>query len=169
MRNEKGQFVKGNSPLNHKQNCNCFRCNPQAGENSKFWKGKNIGYSGIHMRKRKDNPASSYSCRMKDDTCKGQMCWASISHKALPDSHDYIPLCNSHNQRYDQEVILKRNNLSKRNKSGTRGVFYHEKNKRWIAYVQLNGKRKHLGTFKNELDAIVARKEAILKAFPSMV
>lgn len=46
------------------------------------------------------------------------------------------------------------------NKSGTRGVTYVESRNRWLARIMINGKRKHLGYFKDKNEAIKVRKKA---------
>lgn len=51
------------------------------------------------------------------------------------------------------------------NKSGVSGVFLPKDSKKWIAYITINKKRKHLGSFADKNDAIKARLEAELKYF----
>lgn len=46
------------------------------------------------------------------------------------------------------------------NKSGSVGVIWNEKNKKWIAFIGVNKKKKHLGCFAKISDAIAARKAA---------
>ena len=46
------------------------------------------------------------------------------------------------------------------NKSGYTGVHYYVKKKKWVARIEDNGKRIHLGYFINKADAIAARKKA---------
>jgi hypothetical protein len=50
--------------------------------------------------------------------------------------------------------------LSSRSTSGENGVCWQKRDKRWYAYIQINGKRKNLGYFVNKEDAIAARKAA---------
>ena len=45
------------------------------------------------------------------------------------------------------------------NKSGTTGVFWHERDQRWLAYIRAGGKKIHGGYFKDIADAIARRKE----------
>ena len=49
--------------------------------------------------------------------------------------------------------------LSKRNKSGHKGVHYFKRTKKWRAYIFKDGKEKHLGYFKTKEEAYQARKE----------
>ena len=50
--------------------------------------------------------------------------------------------------------------LPKNNTSGVKGVCYISKGNRWVAYINLHGKRHYLGYFANKKDAIAARKRA---------
>ena len=50
--------------------------------------------------------------------------------------------------------------LYKTNNSGTVGVYFHKRDKQWIACIYTDGKKKHLGCFKNKGDAISARVQA---------
>ena len=48
--------------------------------------------------------------------------------------------------------------------SGARGVYYETgkwKRKRWIAYINHNGKRTHLGHFLTKEEAVAARAKAV--------
>lgn len=51
--------------------------------------------------------------------------------------------------------------LSKRNTSGVTGVYFDKTNKKWRAYMTINGVKKYLGNFKDKQDAIDARERAI--------
>lgn len=48
----------------------------------------------------------------------------------------------------------------KNNSSGYTGVYYHKGAKKWMSYININGKRKHLGLFDN----LHSAHEAYLKA-----
>ena len=50
--------------------------------------------------------------------------------------------------------------LSKANSSGQKGVAFHKSTGKWIAYVRVNGKMKHLGIFKTVGEAADARRSA---------
>jgi hypothetical protein len=47
--------------------------------------------------------------------------------------------------------------LSINNTSGVKGIYYHNKKKKWIARIKINGKETHLGSFDNKEDAIKTR------------
>lgn len=63
----------------------------------------------------------------------------------------------------DQSENLKNMKLTSRNKSGFTGVFYDEERLKWMAYINVKGKRTYLGRFKCLQDAINERKKANLK------
>lgn len=51
------------------------------------------------------------------------------------------------------------------NQKSSRGYSWYKKNKKWVAYIQKDNKKIHLGYFTNEQDAINARHQAELKYF----
>lgn len=51
------------------------------------------------------------------------------------------------------------------NNSGVTGVFWHKKREKWIAYITVDGERKHLGYFNDIEDAKQARFQAEQKYF----
>lgn len=79
-----------------------------------------------------------------------------INH--IPDDNRW---CNLREVSHKENCI----NRSRRsdNKSGTTGVYYHNKDKRWIATISINGKNKRLGCFINIEKTIKIRKEAEIK------
>lgn len=54
----------------------------------------------------------------------------------------------------------KNTSLYSSNKSGTTGVYWHDRDKMWTACIYVNGIKKHLGCFECKQDAISARKDA---------
>ncbi|WP_300396327.1 HNH endonuclease [Henriciella sp.] len=54
----------------------------------------------------------------------------------------------------------KNSKLQANNKSGHPGVYHDKRNGRWIAFIQVNCRRQHIGSFPNKTDAIKARKGA---------
>lgn len=46
------------------------------------------------------------------------------------------------------------------NTSGTTGVRWNKRENRWKAFIGVNGKQVHLGSFKTEAEAVAARKDA---------
>lgn len=53
--------------------------------------------------------------------------------------------------------------LRKDSTSGVAGVSWDKSQNKWIAQINADGKRKHLGSFTNIEDAIKARKSAVLQ------
>ena len=51
------------------------------------------------------------------------------------------------------------------NTSGVTGVYWSKTYNKWIATIKINGKRKHLGYFKEKEDAIEARRQAEIVYF----
>lgn len=50
--------------------------------------------------------------------------------------------------------------ISRNNTSGVTGVSFSKRTGSWVAYIYLNNKRFHLGTFSTMEDAVTARKQA---------
>lgn len=82
--------------------------------------------------------------------------------------HIIHPHGNEHkidNRKSNLRLVTKSQNqmnrgLQDNNTSGVVGVHFAKKQEKWIAYIKINGKRKHLGSFSNKNDAILARKHA---------
>lgn len=58
----------------------------------------------------------------------------------------------------NQNVRVRRDNTS-----GTRGVIWHKRDKKWYVQIQVNGKHHHIGVFTNYEDAVCASNKAIAK------
>ena len=50
--------------------------------------------------------------------------------------------------------------ISKRNTSGVVGVYFFNRDDTWVAYINVNKSRIHLGGFTRKIDAVRARKQA---------
>jgi len=68
------------------------------------------------------------------------------------------------NKLSNLQIITNRLNLSKDKKSfsGLTGVTYNKKLNKWVSRISINGKRKHLGVFKNKEDAYLCYKNEFL-------
>lgn len=66
--------------------------------------------------------------------------------------------CNLRN--VDQFENMKNLPLSKSNTSNTCGVTWHKRDKVWQSYIKVNSKNIYLGSYKDKMDAIKARKDA---------
>ena len=51
----------------------------------------------------------------------------------------------------------------KHNTSGHNGVSWNNNHQRWEAYLQTDGKRIHLGDYKNKVDAVEARRLGVIE------
>ena len=81
-----------------------------------------------------------------------------INHNKLDNRKSNLRICTSAENNHN----LKK---SKRNSSGTAGVYWHSKARKWAASIGVNYKTIYLGTFKNKQDAINARRNAEEKYF----
>ena len=82
---------------------------------------------------------------------KGQL--DHIDHNKLNNSIDNLrEMSNQENH--------KNNGIQKNNTSGVPGVHFSKDTGKWIAYIKISGKRKHLGCFTDFEDAVLARKKA---------
>jgi len=63
----------------------------------------------------------------------------------------------------DKFTQARNKRIYKNNKTGVNGVCLHKGNKKYSAYIWLNGKQKTLGSFDTIEEAGIARKEAELK------
>lgn len=100
--------------VKHKDNPTSFKPGERPSPNTEFkpgeghvlWKGgkrtEDIpGYDYLHKRvKDTRGAASTHECARADNSCKGLMNWANISHEYLG-IEDFMPLCQSHHYRYD--------------------------------------------------------------------
>jgi len=69
---------------------------------------------------------------------------------------DHINNIPTDNRLENLQLISNRENLSKDKKNTSSkytGVSWHKKNKKWLARIRINGNRKHLGYFINEIEA----------------
>ena len=66
--------------------------------------------------------------------------------------------CNLRNVTH--QINCKNTRTSKKNTSGTTGVHWCKRDKRWVARIQVDGKTKNIGYFKNKQNAIDARLHA---------
>jgi hypothetical protein len=65
--------------------------------------------------------------------------------------------------------IIASKKLSKRNKSGIKGVYFDNREQRWIAKLNLQGKEHYLGQYENIIEAIKARHTAEEEYFKPII
>ena len=83
------------------------------------------------------------------------------NRKIVVDHIDNVKLNNNLN---NLQVITNRENCSKDIKLGTSkyiGVTWHKPSKRWRAQIRINGIKKHIGMFDDELEASIAYKNIV--------
>lgn len=71
------------------------------GEENPFWKGKDVGYSSLHMwvNRHKNKPIECIECgEIK------KLDWANIDHKYRRVLDDYIALCRKCHKRFDKKM-----------------------------------------------------------------
>ena len=91
-----------------------------------------------------------------------RLVWAMITGAAPSGDIDHINGDRSDNRAenlrdVDGHENRKNSKLQANNKTGVPGVFYRTDRGRWIAYIKVMGKRKHIGTFDSFDDAVSAR------------
>ena len=92
-----------------------------------------------------------------------------LVYKRLPEKFiDHIDRNSLNNKienlREANESINQRNkSKQKNNTSGTTGVYWNIRYKKWNASIWFDGKQQSLGCFVDKKDAIAARKEAEIK------
>lgn len=89
-----------------------------------------------------------------------------VDHKNHPPRHEH----KKDNRKSNLEIVTQSENSQNRslalnNTSGVVGVGWNKREQAWKAYIKINQKQIHLGTFHNKEDAIKARKEAEIKYF----
>lgn len=88
----------------------------------------------------------------------------------IPDT-DHEDMNKTNNRWSNLREATRSNNqankgIQSNNTSGHKGVSWHKNNKKWRAYIKVNGKQIDLGHFKSKELAIKTRQEAFEKAFP---
>ena len=76
-----------------------------------------------------------------------------INGNGLDNRRSNLRLCTSGQNHYN--ALPQKNNTS-----GCKGVHYHKTRKTWNVAIKVNGKRLHLGCFKDKEDAVNARRKA---------
>jgi hypothetical protein len=77
---------------------------------------------------------------------------------------NHINFDKTDNRLSNLEIVTHRENTNKKHLKSTSkytGVYWSKQAKKWMAYIQINGKRKHLGYFTNELEASEAYQNAL--------
>ena len=112
---------------------------------------KGSGYVRIQLK------GASYSAH--------RLAWLYINGCFPPEETDHINGKRSDNRLINLSAVTKTQNLrntKKRadNKSGVMGVCWHKTNNAWQVKINVAGKEKYLGIFKDLLSAVATRKAA---------
>ena len=94
-----------------------------------------------------------------------RLAWLYMTGELPENDIDHIDgngLNNSFNNLRSVTRVENCRNMRKtsRNKSGTTGVYWHKRDKAWIARITVISRDVYLGCFSNIVDAIIARKMA---------
>lgn len=89
-----------------------------------------------------------------------------VDHKTHPVGNDH----KIDNRKSNLEVVNHSDNMKnqgkyKNNTSGVTGVCWYPKYSQWVAYINVDNNRIHLGYFDKKEDAIAIRKQAEIKYF----
>jgi len=77
---------------------------------------------------------------------------------------------NVDNLRLGSSVLQKQNRgMQSNNTSGVKGVSWYKRASKWVAYIEVDNKRKHLGLFMTIKEAAEARNAGVRKYFPEEV
>ena len=77
---------------------------------------------------------------------------------------DHINHIKTDNRVENLRLVSARANTSHRKKKGSSiytGVYWDKATQKWVSQIQINGKRKHLGSFNCEIEASEAYKTAL--------
>lgn len=97
-----------------------------------------------------------------------RIAWLLSTGKWPQNQIDHINHIKSDNRLTNlREATGSENQHNQKNKtdSDVLGVSFHKRDRKWFAYIGINGKKKHLGYFRSVLGAVRARKEAEEKYF----
>lgn len=75
-----------------------------------------------------------------------------VLHNTLDNQRKNLRICTNQQNAMNQKTPLNKTSKHK-------GVSWYRSRKKWLAKIQINGKRKHLGYFKKEKDAAKAYNE----------
>ena len=101
-----------------------------------------------------------------------RLAWFYVYGKWPTKNIDHKDLCRNNNKLSNLRDIGQSLNglngpLRKNNSSGYTGVSYDARRGKWVAYINRNYRKKHLGNFENLRQAVAARKFAFAAHFQS--
>jgi hypothetical protein len=94
------------------------------------------------------------------------MHWEMMNGKYI----DHLDGNGLNNQRSNLRFATKSENGMNRQKQENttsiyKGVSWHKHNRKWVAYITINGKRSHLGYFISEVDAAKVYNQKAIELF----
>ncbi len=135
---------------------------------------KSLKYNKQRILKTPANGSGYYHCNLcskgkpKRFNVHQLVAMAFLNHK--PDGIkivvDHVDNNKSNNRLENLQLISHRQNTSKDKKGGSSehiGVCWDKANSKWVSYILINGKQKHLGRFSNEIEAAKAYQLALNK------
>lgn|SRR3990167_9737156 len=101
MRNEKGQFIKGNRPWTKDK-----KFPEKSGKNHFAWKGQKASYNAIHhwIQRQLGTPKQCEKCG-KNNLSGKFINWANKSGKYIRNINDWIRLCRKCHHKFDNISI----------------------------------------------------------------
>ncbi len=81
-----------------------------------------------------------------------------INRNRLDNRRENLRICTHSQNGMNKDVVAS-------NKSGFKGVSWHTRSKKWVAQIQLNKTRKHLGYYETPEAAAFAYDEAAIKNY----
>lgn len=102
-----------------------------------------------------------------------RLAWLYVYGEWPAQNIDHKDLCRSNNRISNlRDVGQSLNGLNGplrcNNSSGYTGVSYDPRRGEWVAYVNRARRKKHLGAYKNLLEAVAARRNALAQIFESV-
>lgn len=82
-----------------------------------------------------------------------------MNHNTLDNRRSNLRLCNN------SKNSMNRNKINCKTSSEYKGVYFSKRDKTWYAYIKLNGKKKHLGCYSDEIEAATSYDQAARKYF----
>ncbi len=119
---------------------------------------------------RKTNSYYAVRASPRDDNGRRRRVWMhrEVMNARPGEQVDHIHHNTTDQQKANLRICTHSQNMSNTrmhsdNTSGFKGALFHKRDKKWMAYIRVNGKVKHLGYFDTALDAAIAYDEAAIK------
>lgn len=129
------------------------------------------------LRKMSKDQAGSINCKGYFQICVDgklhlthRLAWLYMTGEWPKGKLDHVNCDPTDNRFSNLRLATDRQNagnrkINKNNKSGIKGVHWHKYNRKWVAKIGINGKRKTLGNFDRKEDAAKAYRKAAKEYF----